>query len=172
MLLVDIIILILLLGSAINGWKSGLIKTLAGLVGIIVGVVIASNTFPVLAEWLTPIFRGRVNLANIVSFFTIFLIINGLIGVGAYLLDKTFKIFSIIPFVKTINRIGGLILGVIGSVMVLGVVIVLLENFPFADFVIRWLDGSEIVPWILFITNMVLPLFLDIGIKTKEAVGK
>jgi len=161
MLIIDIILLILLLGFFIRGWQSGLIRMLAGLIGIVAGIVVAGHFYPVVAEWFIkmPFLVDKQNLTNVLSMVIIFLAVNGIIGMGAYLVDRTFHIFSFIPFLKTINKISGALLGLIGGAFIFGWLITMLDKFPFADFINNYLINSEVVPYLLIVSNFIMPLW-------------
>lgn len=161
MLVIDVILLILLLGFFIRGWQAGLIRMLAGLIGIIAGIVVAGHFYPQIANWFMtmPFLADKQNLTNIISMIVIFLAVNGVIGVGAYLVDRTFNIFSFIPFLKTINKITGALLGLIGGAFVFGWLITILDKFPFAEFINNYLINSEVVPYLLIVSNFIIPLW-------------
>ena len=161
MLIIDIILLIIILGFFIGGWQRGLIKTLAGLVGLVVGIILASHYYPQVADWLMSytFFDTKENLANIISFAFIFFIVNGLVGVGAFIVDKTFNILSFIPFLKTINRLAGAILNLVTGIILLGILIVVLVKFPVFAFVNPYLERSEIAPYLILIIKLLSPLW-------------
>ena len=161
MLIVDIIILILLFGFFIRGWQSGLIRMLAGLIGILAGIIVAGNFYPFAAEWLMELsfFEQRENLSNIISMVIIFLAVNGLIGVGAYLIDRFFHVFSFIPFLKTINKLGGAIVGLLAGAFIFGFLISMFDKFPFADFITQYLQQSQVVPYLIVVTELIMPLW-------------
>ncbi len=161
MLIIDIILLILLLGFFIRGWQAGLIRMLAGLIGIVAGIVVAGHFYPVVTDWFVrlPFLANKQNLTNILSMVVIFLAVNGIIGVGAYLIDKTFNIFAFIPFIKTINKIIGALLGLLGGAFIFGWLIIMLNKFPFAEFITNYLSNSQIVPYLTYISNLIMPLW-------------
>ncbi|HOZ36992.1 MAG TPA: CvpA family protein [bacterium] len=158
MLLVDIILLIILIGFIINGWQMGLIKTLGALVGILVGIVLASHFFTELAYLFTPIFGGRENLAKIISFIAIFLITNGVIAMGIWLLKGTLKLLSFVPFVKLIDHLGGGVIGLVCGVFVLGIIIIVADKYPIANFLTVYFEQSKIVPYLAKGSSVLMPL--------------
>ncbi len=159
MLIIDIILLILLLGFFIRGWQAGLIRMLAGLIGIVAGIVIAGHFYHLVADWFIamPFLADKQNLTNILSMIVIFLAVNGVIGIGAYLVDRTFHIFSFIPFLKTINKITGALLGLLGGAFVFGWLITMLNKFPFAEFITNYLSNSVVVPYLLIVSDFIMP---------------
>src|SRR3989339_1763645 len=97
----DIILLIILGGFVLYGLWFGLIQTLGGLVGVIVGSLLASRMYIPIAAWITDIFGVGENLSKVIAFIIIFVIIQRLVGFIFYLVDRIFKFISIIPFLKS-----------------------------------------------------------------------
>ncbi|NMC51697.1 CvpA family protein [Candidatus Kuenenbacteria bacterium] len=170
MLVIDIILLIIILGFIINGWQLGLIKTLGALIGILVGVVLAGHFFNELAVLLTPVFGGRENLANIISFLAIFLIVNGLVAMGIWLLKGTLKLLSFVPFVKLVDHIGGAVVGLVCGVFVLGILIVVVYKYPVINFLTVYLEQSKIVPFIVKGSSVVMPLLPEAVKQVKDVL--
>ena len=172
-LVVDIILLIILLGSLINGWKSGLIRTLAGLIGIFLGIVIAGHYFIAAGQWLESIIGADYpNLSKVAAFAVIFLAVNAVIGVGAYFVDKTFHLLSIIPLVKTINSVLGGILGLISGVVIMGFLALLLDKYPIADVITDFLGASRVVPWLRLMADFILPLLPGLAEKVEGTLDE
>lgn len=69
----DVIIIILLVIAAVSGLKTGLIKSVFSLIGLIVGVVLAGRFYTALAGNLT--FISDENIARIAAFIIIFLVV-------------------------------------------------------------------------------------------------
>jgi len=174
MLIVDIILLIIILGFFIRGWQQGLIRTLAGLIGIILGIIIASHLYIQLAEWLTviPFFEHHESLSKIISFIAILFVVNGIIGVGGWLIEKTFNILSFVPFLKTINKLAGGVLGLISGIILLGIAIVIItaiEN-PLTYYLLGYLQESYIAPWLVTIIGLLSPLWPEVIKKTTKII--
>jgi uncharacterized membrane protein required for colicin V production len=170
MLLIDIILLIILIGFIVNGWQMGLIKTLGALIGILVGIVLASHFFTELAYLFTPIFGGRENLARIISFIVIFLVANGVIAMGIWLLRGTLKLLSFVPFVKLIDHVGGGVVGFVCGVFVLGIIIIVVDKYPIANFLTVYFEQSRIVPYIVKGSSIVMPLLPEAVKQVKGAL--
>ncbi|MFH1890573.1 MAG: CvpA family protein [Candidatus Kuenenbacteria bacterium] len=169
-LLVDIILLIALLSIISSCYQAGLIKTFGGLVGMVVGIVVAGQYFETFAGWLEPVFKSAENLNKIVSFAVIFIVVNAIIALVIFLLDSTFNFISFIPFLKTINKMGGAVLGFLAGLLILGIAIVLLDKFPFASYVQPYLESSRLVPIFARIANLIMPLFPEVIRKVQGAL--
>jgi len=120
MTLFDLILLLILGGFVAYGLWFGLVHTLGVLVGTIAGAFLAARWYDDVASWLGFLFGGRENLAKVICFLILFIIINRLVGLIFWLVDKIFSFLKIIPFLSTINRLLGAVFGFLEGVLVLG----------------------------------------------------
>jgi uncharacterized membrane protein required for colicin V production len=116
----DIILLIILLVFAAWGFMKGLIKALGGIVGIIIAASVASRYYIWLTSVIRPLFGWYDGLAAVTAFAIIFLLIGRLFGFVTMLFEKAFDVLTIIPFLKSINRLLGALFGVLLGVFFLG----------------------------------------------------
>jgi len=162
MTVLDFILLIILFGFVLSGLWLGLIQTLGALVGTVAGIAVASRYFEQFQSLIQPFFGANENLAKIIAFIIIFIIINRLVGVIFWLINKVFKFISVIPFLKTINRLAGGILGFLEGVIILGVVLLMIGKYPIGDFMIPAMQGSQVTQWLLGIGAWFTPLLPEI----------
>lgn len=156
--LTDVILLLILFGFIFFGFWTGLIHALGSLVGSIVGVVVASRMFIPLAEKYSYLFGGNMNLAKIVIFLVIFIIVNRLVGLVFWIIEKIFKVISIIPFLKTINRLGGAVLGFIEGVLAIGMTLYITDRFPLGDAFTKAIQGSIVARKMVAAAAIITPL--------------
>ncbi len=120
--LADIVAIVFLIGFLVNGFRRGFILTAGHLIGILAGVLTARYWSPALAvrlstlsTWGIP--RGWFYVAAaIIVFFIVARIILAIAG----LVNSVFKIFTIIPFLESANKIAGALLGVVVGVAFIG----------------------------------------------------
>jgi membrane protein required for colicin V production len=126
----DIVIIVLLILSVIGGIINGFIKALFGLVGLIVGVILAGRFYVALADHLG--FISDANTARIVAFIIIF----AAVSIVAALLGMIFtKIVSAIPL-GWVNRLLGGVLGLFtGAISIAALLIILVKFTGIGDFV-------------------------------------
>ncbi|MBD3359935.1 MAG: hypothetical protein GF365_04490 [Candidatus Buchananbacteria bacterium] len=148
MTIFDVILLIILGGFILFGLWFGLIHTLGAIVGTFAGAFFAGLWYDELGVWLTQIF-GHPNLMKIFAFIFIFIIVNRLIGFAFYILDRIFRFLSIIPFLKTINRILGAVLGFFEGILVIGLALFMISRFPVSEWFTAVLQASKLAPWFL-----------------------
>lgn len=126
----DIILLIILGGFVLYGFWFGLIHALGGLVGVVVGSILATRLYAPVAGWAMSIFGGNQNVMRILAFSILFVLVTRLVGFLFYLAEKLFGFISVIPFMKTINRLAGAILGFIEGAFVVGGIIFVMAFLP------------------------------------------
>jgi len=136
----------------------GLIHTLGSVVGTFGGAFFAGLGYDALANWLTQVF-GNPNLMKIFAFIFIFIIFNRLIGFGFYVLDKIFNFLTFVPFLKTINRLLGGVLGFFEGILVIGLSLFIISRFPVSDWFTQVLQVSSLAPWFIAV-SVILQLML------------
>jgi membrane protein required for colicin V production len=72
---IDYIILIVILVGFLLGFKDGLVRKLIGLVGLILGVILAYKLSGVIGKITTPFFNNDEYLANLISGILVFLVV-------------------------------------------------------------------------------------------------
>lgn len=167
MTILDLILVLILFFFAFAGFFFGLISTLGSLVGTVAGVIIAGKYF---GEFAIQLPIGNENLAKVVSFLIIFVVASKVIGLVFLLLDKIFKILSFIPLLKSLNRLAGLVLGLAEGAVVLGVTLVFIMRFPFADFLFPAIESSEVAGWLIHVGNILVPLLPDVVMQAKSII--
>lgn len=155
---IDIIFLIAIGGFTLFGLWFGLIHTLGSLVGTILGAIIAGNYYEPVAERADFIFGDHDNLARLVCFLIIFIIVNRLVGFIFHLIGKVFDLITKLPFLNAINRLAGAILGFLEGVLVVGMFVYMAARYPLIEWFNTALVTSQIAPWALKIGKILVPL--------------
>lgn len=164
----DTILIIIIAGFVFYGLFFGLIRTVGSLVGVVVGAFLASQFYLYLFAWGKGLMFGNEQAGKIISFIIIFTIANRLICFGFALLDKALDVISIIPFVKTINRLSGAVLGLVEGSVVLGLLFYYADVFNILEKLIAKLAvGSKIVPFVLSVAKVFLSFLPSIIEKIK-----
>lgn len=152
-------ILIVLLGLfAFSGFWGGFIYSFGSFLGVLIGAFIAGMFYEPLAQTI----GDGASWANIIAFFGIFFITSQLIGIIAHIINKALKLLMIIPFLKIINKIGGLIFGFIEGVFFLGIGVYFLLRFEMAETIIKTLGDSGLIPIFESIGSLVSFLLPDV----------
>lgn len=155
--LVDGAILILLGGFVLFGLWFGFIHALGALVGTVGGAFMAARLFEPIAQWFHGLAGGSLNLERVMAFLLVFIIVDRLIGLAFWFIEKVFKFLTIIPFLKTIDRLLGGLLGFVEGVLVIGLTLYFASRFPFPP-VGEYVAGSGIAHWLINAASVLVPL--------------
>ena len=122
--IVDIILLILLVPPALLGWKFGLIRSVLGGVALIIGIVLGSRFYLLLADSVFDrVFQQ--NVAIVLSFVVIFVFVFGTMAIVIVRLDNLVTA-SILNWV---NKLGGAVFGLLIGGIILGALLVIITKF-------------------------------------------
>ncbi len=154
MIIFDIVLLIILSGFVFYGLFFGLIRTVGSILGMVGGLWLALIFYLTVFGWVKNLFFGHELAGKVIIFFVLFTLINRLIGFIFVLLDRTFDLISIIPFLKTINRLAGAALGFIEGGLVLGLALLFISETAFG----AWFNASKVAPFLISFAKAITPL--------------
>lgn len=110
--------------GAYSGFSKGLIKELASILGVIIGVFLAKNYYPYLDIKLKPIFESEAGFISILSAILIFLLTIMVFKIIAKFLTKFLKIIAL----GLLNRIIGSVFGIFKTVLLLCILVFIFSN--------------------------------------------
>lgn len=119
MTIIDIILIILLASGALSGLSRGFFKELAGIAGLIIGLIVARELYLSLAEQVAPFFQTSITVAQVISFIAIWLIVPIGFSIIASILTRAFRAIAL----GWLNHLAGAILGLVKSVLIIGLLI-------------------------------------------------
>lgn len=154
----DVILLIILGGFALFGFWFGLIRTIGSLIGTVAGAFVSSHYYGPIANWVWSITGGSQNVVKLAVFILVFAIINRLMGFIFWLIEKVFNILKIIPFLSTLNRLLGAILGLFEGTLIIGLILFFIGKFPFSDWLMGSLLKSSLAAVLIKISSLLWPL--------------
>ena len=154
--IVDYVLLAILAYFLIWGFRKGFAHAAASIIGIIVAVVLASRYFEELAQIAAPYIRleDNINLARIIVFIALLILINRLI---VFLAAALLKTLSILPLVGFFNSVLGAVAGVLEGALFLGLIIYFAGKFPFGSIVEKFLIDSQVAPILLSVVSFIQP---------------
>ncbi len=155
---IDIILLAVIAIFGILGFIFGFIHTFGALFGTVLGIYLASRYYGVMADWLMGVTGWQGNTARVVMFIIAFILINRLVGIVFFFLEKIFNILRFIPFVRSFNRLSGLVLGLGEGIITLGFIIFFIERFPLSNKVMSYLAVSIVAPYLSGVAFILWPL--------------
>ncbi len=153
----DIVLLVIIGGFGLFGLWFGLIHTLGSLIGTILGVYLAARWYAPVAAWLMHITGWNGNFSKVLVFILAFILINRLVGLAFYLLDRFFSIITRLPFIKSIDRLFGLVFGILEGLIVLGVSFFFINKFPLSAGFMAHLAVSKIAPICVGVSTVLWP---------------
>lgn len=125
----DLIIGIVLIASAVEGYKKGMISQITSLVSLIVGIVLAIRLFRYLSNWMVETFSWGVNFSVIFSFILIFILTISVIAIIGRSVERTFEEADLNHF----NKIGGIVLSLVKSLIFLSALMLVLSYYTRKD---------------------------------------
>ena len=156
--ILDLILILIIFTFIAFGFALGFIQTIGSLIGLVLGAWLAGQYYQIPGEWLSPIFLGNQTTANIIGFILLFTITNRAIGLLFWLINKIFNLLSLIPFVKSFNRLLGACLGLIEGTLALGIVLTFILGMTNSEWLIGIITDSRIANWLANIIQFFLPL--------------
>ncbi|TAL20546.1 CvpA family protein [Patescibacteria group bacterium] len=156
-MLLDFILLVLLAGFVLFGLWFGFVHSLGALLGTIVGAMVAGRLYEPVAAWTQGIIPWDQNILRVVAFLILFVVINRLVGLVFYVIERVFKFLSIIPFLSTIDHILGAVLGFIEGVIVLGLTLYVANKFPVGPLA-AMINASGAAHWLMSAVAALVPL--------------
>ncbi len=121
---VDLFFGLVLAWGAYSGFSKGLIKELASILGVIIGIFLAKNYYPYLDIKLKPIFESEAGFISILSAILIFLLTIMVFKIIAKFLTKFLKIIAL----GLLNRIIGSVFGIFKTVLLLCILVFIFSN--------------------------------------------
>lgn len=171
MLIFDVVLLLMLAGFVFYGMFFGLIRTFGAFLGVIVAAILASRFYLPFSDLANGFFFGYDNLGKVLVFVILFSLINRLVSFSFSLLDKAFNIISIIPFLKTFNRLGGIVLGFFVGSLSIGLVLYVASKYTIIDTLFgSWLSASKLAPFFIKIANLLLPVLPEVLKKLQSLI--
>lgn len=157
MIWLDIVLLAPLLWGAYTGFKKGLIAQVIGITSLVVGVWIGAQ-HQELIEFLI-IDKVQEKYLSITCFVVLFF---GIVILGAIVI-KIFEKFINFIQLKLLNKIAGIVLGVIKILSFLVVVVFMIESWDINSYMIKKDTKEASIAYPIFknIGNVVLPILKD-----------
>lgn len=126
---IDIIIAAMLLIGLISGLRDGLVKQIAGLAGLIGGLLLGRAFYMPVGELLIDTFGMSVQVAQVTAFILILIIIPLLFSLVGWLVSKLLSIICL----GWVNRLLGGAVGVLKFSLLAGIIITGIEFFDKQD---------------------------------------
>lgn len=142
---IDIIIIVSLAFTTINGIRRGLIRSIFDVLAMLVAVFVAMAWYKNLAFMLAPYLKIPEMMANVLSFTVCWIIVFYAVQLVGTTVHKVLGR----SFFAPINILGGGLLGLGKGLIIIGIVINLVIVFPLPTAISAELSNSVAVEWIL-----------------------
>lgn len=168
----DLLLLLALFSYTWGGFQAGLIEAIGGLVGLVIGAVVASSQYvhfaPAFAGWV----GGNELISKVVAFGVILFVVSRLVAIIIWFVNKLFNIVAIVPGLKLLNKLAGAVFGLLEGALFLGLVLQVANRLPVPDNWAHALQGSMIAPFLIHVSGWLVP-FLPAALKTStEAIKR
>lgn len=157
----DITLLVALGGFVLAGFWFGLIHMVGAFAGMIVGVWAAGHFNTQVSEWIVSVFGGNINLIRVLAFVLTYSIAARLVGVLFWFVEKIFGLITIIPFLKTFDRLLGAALGFVEGMLAIGLAVYFMGRFPISERFAELLHASQFAPKFQAVGSVLAPLLPD-----------
>lgn len=162
MTLFDFVLLIMIFGFMWFGFWFGAIHMAGGLIGTIAGAWLAGHYYDTLSHFISSLLGINSPWLNLICFALIFILINRLIGFAFYVLDRTFGFLSRLPFIKTIDRLGGLVFGLLEAVLVIGLTLYFADRLPLPALFENAMAASRVAQRLITMAGILVPLLPEV----------
>jgi len=160
----DIALIVIIATFALSGYRYGAVQALGNVVGTILGVYLATRYYEPMAAFLGNVTGWEGNVPNVVMFILAFIVINRLVGFGFWLIARVTNLVTKLPFISTVDKMAGLIFGILEGIITIGVIIYFLERYPVSEKLMIMIAESDLAEQIRKIANLFIPLFPE-GLK-------
>lgn len=121
---IDIVLGLLLVFSAISGFRKGLVVELASLAALVLGIWGAIEFSYVTSEFLVENFDMQTKYLNIISFILTFVVIVILVHVIGSVVNKLVETVML----GFINKLAGLAFGILRAALILSIILVVFDK--------------------------------------------
>lgn len=167
----DITLLVILAGFVASGFATGFVQSLGAIIGLFVGAFFAGQLYPTVAKVILPWVSGGQNVADIVGFIIVFIVISQVVGFVFRTLNMLFKFITLIPGIKFLDHLLGALLSLIQGVIFLGLILAFASRLPLTSFGIDVMNRSQLAPPLIAIGGWLI-VFLPGAIKQAQSIIK
>ncbi|MDO8617390.1 MAG: CvpA family protein [Candidatus Uhrbacteria bacterium] len=157
---IDLVLVLILIGFGVLGWKRGTILTIGQVFGSIIGFLIARTTSPWLGAIIALFMPGRAGLAQLIAFIIIFFLIERLIGMLVGLVNVVFKIITKLPIISGVDKFLGFLFGLVEGIVFVGSSVYLIVTLRLDAALVAWLSGSIVSRYVQKTFEFLLGYFL------------
>ena len=125
----DIIILVIILFFAYNGYRRGFIDQTSTILGLLAALFVAVRQYEYFTQFLEPYLDLSLSMLQFISFAVIFIVVNIVIHVLGIVLKKIVDAI----FLQPVDRGLGFLLGIIKAGIIIYLMILILAQIPYQN---------------------------------------
>ncbi len=172
MVWLDWVLIIALLSYAWGGSLTGLIQSIGGLVGLLLAVVLTPRLAGPVGDFLSVLFGGNHVLGEIFAFILLFLLITRLVALIFVFGNRAFNLVAILPGMKSLNRLGGALFGLLEGSLFLGILLQYITRLPLSSGLTSVIQDSVLAPTLMGIAVWLVALFPKALRETTRVIDK
>lgn len=149
--IIEIIVLMIIIICTVDGWKRGLLLKLYGLIRLIAMIALTVILTPLIYAVL-PLEPGVKEGVAVLSALILAVVLLSVVAKILHIVDH-------IPVLKTINRLGGAVVGLIFGVLSVWVALLIISSFTDIEWcknVTTYVKESPALVWLLHFNPMKL----------------
>lgn len=163
MVIFDIILLVILGLFVLYGFFFGLIRALGMLVAVVIGTWVATRFYDHIFSWISGIWPGNPQIGKVICFIISFSVVTHIIGWVFSLLNQALTVASIIPFLKTANRLLGALFGLAEGALLFGLTFYIGGRYlPEHLLLAEWFKDSVLVKFLINFSKFLVPVLPEI----------
>lgn len=142
--LIDAVLALFLVWFTFLGYQRGLVQTVGRLIGAVGGFWIAKTwALPLAnaAQLILPLDRG---LIQIIVFILIFVLADRFVSFVFWILDRLFRIVTVLPFLSTVHTLLGAVVGLFEGVFLIGSLSYVILTLHLNPSWMAWISRSRI----------------------------
>lgn len=166
----DIIFILLFAWAGWNGFKKGFVIELFTLLALFLGLYAGIHFSDFVSRIIIEDFGSESEYVPVISFTLIFLAVGAMVFFGGKAIEKVIRIVQLTP----LNKIAGLVLGVIKMAYIIGGIIMITESYDQRKDIIseKTKTGSLLFHPIKNITLATIPAFEESTLFLKNTLDK
>ncbi|MFA0961987.1 CvpA family protein [Roseivirga sp. BDSF3-8] len=149
----DIILLVLLVIGAVEGYRKGLLISIFGFIGLVLAVIGSIKLLDVAQEWLIAMLEKDAFYVPVLAFALIFI---GILLTVTLLGRGLKKLIDLTPL-GLADNVAGAILGAVKWCFAVGFLLWLFDMMHF-DLPANWKEGSVVYPIVMVVTTAVIDI--------------
>ncbi len=155
---IDYFFIIFISVIAYRGFSVGLIRSFGKVISIIFSTYLAVRYYVPVADAVIDYFGWSANY-RIFIFILAFLLIHRVVVIIAWAVFKSLNIIDGVPVLTPVNRLAGLMFGLLEGLLIISVLVYLIERYPLWGYLMDLLTRSGLAPILSEFAGFIWPMW-------------